>query len=245
MEIDKIYLGDWKDLITQIPDGSIDCIMTDPPYVINRSAGGGSVNNIKKLDKSLEQLDYANLRNGYDMETFAKEVERVQGGKINAYIWCNKSQIADYFRIYVGQMGCKYELICWHKQNALPTYSNKYLSDTEYCLYFHTGGFTHPQSYNDAKTYDVGFINHKDKKLWRHPTIKPLDIVRRLIRNSTTEGQTVLDPFIGSGTTGVACINENRHFVGFELNEDYFKIANTRIANERRQLSLFTDISIF
>lgn len=238
MQKDHIYLGDWAELMPTLEYGSIDCIMTDPPYVVNKSTGG-SVNNIKKLDRSLVQLDEANLRNGYDMDAFAKEIKRVQGGRINAYIWCNKNQIADYFRIYVTQMGCKYEIICWHKKNALPTYSNKYLSDTEYCLYFHTGGFTHPQNYNDARTFDVGYINHKDKKVWNHPTIKPLDIVRRLIRNSTSEGQTVLDPFIGSGTTAVACMLENRNYIGFEINKQYYETACERIESERRQLTLF------
>ena len=139
IELDTIFNEDCLQGMKRIPDGSVDCIVTDPPYIIGRSHGG-SVNDIKKFNVSLEQLDDAHLREGYDMEAFAKEVRRLQGGKVNAYIWCNKAQIADYFKIYVEGMKCKFEIICWHKQNALPTYFNKYLSDTEYCLYFHSGG---------------------------------------------------------------------------------------------------------
>lgn len=238
IELNKIYNEDCLVGMKRIPDGSVGLIVTDPPYIIGRSHGG-SVNDIKKFNVSLEQLDYAHLRDGYDMEAFAKEVKRLQGGKVNAYIWCNKAQIVDYFKIYVDGMKCKFEIICWHKKNALPTYYNKYLSDTEYCLYLHTGGFTHPRDYDDAKTYEVGYINHEDKKLWNHPSIKPIEMMRRFIRNSSREGATILDPFIGSGTTAVAALKEGRHFIGFELSKEYCNIANKRIDEERRQLRLF------
>ena len=231
IELDTIYNEDCLVGMQRIPDGSVDCIITDPPYIIGRSHGG-SVNNIKKFNVSLEQLDDAHLREGYDMKAFAKEVRRLQGGKVNAYIWCNKAQIADYFKIYVEDMKCKFEIICWHKQNALPTYYNKYLSDTEYCLYLHTGGFTHPKNYEDAKTYEVSYINHEDKKRWNHPSIKPIGMMQRFIRNSSKEGAIILDPFIGSGTTAIAALREGRHFIGFELNKEYFDIAQKRISEE-------------
>ena len=99
-----------------------------------------------------------------------------------------------------------------------------------YLLYFRKGkGKCFPQSYEDAKTFYIAPINHKDKKEFGHPTIKPLDITEKIIRNSSKEGQTVLDPFMGSGTTGVACINTNRNFIGYELNEEYFNIAQNRL----------------
>lgn len=64
-----------------------------------------------------------------------------------------------------------------------------------------------------------------DKKKWKHPTIKPLNIIENLIINSSQEGEVVLDCFMGSGTTGVACKNLNRKFIGMELNEEYYNIA--------------------
>lgn len=234
ISLDTIYNEDCLSGMQNIPDGSIDLIVTDPPYIVSRSRGG-SVNNVKKLNVSLQDLDKAHLRDGYDIALFAEHVIRLQGGKINAYFWCNKKQIPDYFKTYVDGLKCKFEIITWHKQNALPTYSNKYLSDTEYCLYFHTGGFTHPANYEDAKTYEMGYINHKDKKEFGHPTIKPLNIIQRMIRNSSEEGQVVLDAFIGSGTTAIACIKERRHFIGFELNEEYYKTTQERIRKELQQ----------
>ena len=79
----------------------------------------------------------------------------------------------------------------------------------------------------------------EDKEKWGHPTIKPLNIMRTLVFNSSEEGQTVLDPFMGSGTTAIACIKERRHFIGFELSKEYFDKAVKRIKAEQAQLTLF------
>lgn len=224
-----LYCGDCLEVLKDIPDNSVDLIATDPPYLIPAINGGGSVNTIKKLNQSLQDLKKADITKGYDIELFGNEFNRVMK-EINIYFWCNKLQIPQYLEFYVGKHKCKFDILCWHKTNALPTYSNKYLSDTEYLLYFRKGkGKCFPQSYEDAKTYYIAPINHKDKKEWDHPTIKPLDITEKIIRNSSREGQTVLDPFMGSGTTGVACKNLNRKFIGIELDETYFKTAQRRL----------------
>ena len=232
----QIYNDDCLSIIKQLPDNSIDLIATDPPYDIPSINGGGSINNIKKLNKSLNDLKTIDITNGYDIEMFGKEFVRVLKD-INIYFWCNKKQIVDYFNFYVNKLGCKYDIICWHKTNALPTYSNKYLSDTEYLLYFRKGkGHCFPQSYEDAQTYYIAPINHKDKKEWGHPTIKPLDITERIVRNSSRETDTILDPFMGSGTTGVACKNLNRNFIGIELEKSYFDVAKRRLEIDDKEI---------
>jgi site-specific DNA-methyltransferase (adenine-specific) len=241
MEDIKLIKGDSFEILQNIPSGSIDLIVCDPPYFLETTGGGGSVNTIKKLDASLKDLKKnQDITEGYDIDAFADIVDRLQGGNINAYFWCNKAQIPDYFRAYVDRLGCKFDILTWHKVNALPTYSNKYLSDTEYCLYFHKGkGKTSPQSYDDAKTYWFEPINHKDKKLYGHPTIKPLHMIERLIRNSSKEGDVVLDCFMGSGTTGVACYNLNRKFIGIEIDDNYYNIAKSRLDEAKATQTLF------
>ena len=79
------------------------------------------------------------------------------------------------------------------------------------------------------RTFYVSKKNLQDKRLYRHPTIKPLEIIKNLIINSSNEGDTILDCYMGSGTTGVACKELNRNFIGFEINENYFNIAKDRI----------------
>lgn len=74
-------------------------------------------------------------------------------------------------------------------------------------------------------------MNQKDKKLYGHPTIKPLEIVQNLILNSSKENDIVLDPFLGSGTTAIACVKTNRRYIGFEVNESYFNISCDRLDN--------------
>lgn len=227
--------GDCLELMKDIPDGSIDLVLTDPPYDVSVTGGGGTINKVKKLNKSLEDLVKANITNGYDIEILGEEFMRVMK-EPNIYLWCNKIQIPEYFKFYVDKHKCKFDIICWHKTNALPTYSNKYLSDTEYLLYFRKGkGKCFPKSYEDAKTYYIAPINHKDKEKYKHPTIKPLDITGKLIRNSSNENDVVLDPFMGSGTTGVACKELNRNFIGIELDKTYFEIAKQRIEGTKRE----------
>lgn len=106
------------------------------------------------------------------------------------------------------------------------------MTDTEYLLYFQSGGKNSPSNYEDAKTFYLAPINQKDKKLYGHPTIKPLDITEKIIRNSSNADDVILDCFMGSGTTGVACKHLERSFIGIEINQDYFNIAKDRIENE-------------
>lgn len=86
-------------------------------------------------------------------------------------------------------------------------------------------------------------INQKDKTKYGHPTIKPLNLVERHIKHTTNEGGVVLDCFIGSGTTAIACINTNRNYIGFELNKTYYKVAKDRLNGIEKsgQMKLFVD----
>ena len=230
----KLYNDDCFNILPNL--SNIDLIIADPPYSFTsekiKVGNGGRVNDVMKFDKSLIQLNEKNLINSYDIKKFGQLVFNLQTD-INIYFWCNKNQIPEYLDFYVNQNKCKFDILCWHKHNALPTYSNKYLTDTEYLLYFHRGkGKCFPQSYEDAKTYYIASINYKDKKKWNHPTIKPLDITMKIIRNSSKEGDIILDPFMGSGTTGVACKNLKRDFIGIELAKDYFDMAKNRIESQ-------------
>ena len=89
-------------------------------------------------------------------------------------------------------------------------------------------------SYETAKTVFYQPINAKDKKLYKHPTIKPLNIIETLVENSSIAGQTILDPFMGSGTTGVACKIHSRNFIGIELDKHFYEISENRI-NEAQE----------
>lgn len=233
----KLYNKDCLEVLKSLPSNSIDLVVTDPPYDISCTNGGGSLNKGKQMANSIRVLSEVGIDKGYNIEEIGKELVRVMKN-INIYLWCNKVQIPEYFNFYVNQLGCKFDILCWHKTNPLPAYNNKYLSDTEYCLYFRKGGYCNPSAteenerYENAKTYYVAPLNAKDKKIWKHPTIKPLDFTEKLIKNSSKKGEVVLDCFMGSGTTGVACKNLGRDFIGVELNPEYFRIAKERIEKD-------------
>ena len=239
LESDKIYNIDCLEGMKHIPDGSVDLIVTDPPYDFmtkHQSANYTGAGAFGKLGRSYHgELEKAGIIDGFDREACVREMRRVMK-KVNIYIWCNKDQITWYLNAFAD---CNMELLTWHKTNPIPTCDNKYLSDTEYLLFFREKGVKILGTYETKKKYWLQEINTEDKELWGHPTIKPLNIIQTLIVNSSQEGETVLDPSMGSGTTAVACIKEKRHFIGFELNKEYYDKACKRIDAERRQLSLF------
>ncbi len=233
MEVNKIYNEDCLVGLKKIPDNSIDLVLIDPPYDIC-TAGGKKGNDklshdIMKLEKEL--IDN-NLVSSFDIKVL-DEIVRVMKG-INIYIWCNARQIPMYIKYFNLQLQCKLEVVIWGKTNPIPLFSNKYMNDKEYCLYFRKDGYCKPKSYEDAKSIYISKVNVEDKKKYQHPTIKPLELIRRLIRNSSKENDLVLDCFLGSGTTAVACVLENRKYIGFEINKKYFDIANKRILETKK-----------
>lgn len=237
-ELDNIYLADSYEAIKEIPDKSIDLIVTDPPYEINSTTGGGMLEE-KHLRKMFDELVDNELQIGID-DTILDEFMRIM--KVpNIYIWCNKVMIPkliDYF-VIKGEM--LFDIISWHKSNIAPLCGSKYLTDTEYCLYFRKGVRLNT-TYETARTYYEQPMNVKDKDRFEHPTIKPLNIITNLIINSSNEGDVVFDPFCGSGTTCVAAKNLGRRYLGFEISDKWHKIATNRLNNISAdgQMSLFT-----
>lgn len=228
MELNKIYNVDCNIGIKSLEDNSIDLVVIDPPYIIDVRGGKNDTNGLsKKIRKIERELIGKNFVDGYDLQLL-DELVRVMKN-INIYIWCSVKQIPAYIDFFVKKHNCSMDILIWNKTNAMPLFNNKYLSDKEYCLYFRKKGLCNPGNYLDAKTVYNLPINLKDKKLWSHPTIKPLSIIRTIIRNSSKENDVVLDCFAGSGTTAVASILENRNYLCYEINKEYFDIAVKRI----------------
>lgn len=126
-------------------------------------------------------------------------------------------------------------MLTWHKTNPVPACGNKYLTDTEFILFFRERGVRVYGEFNTKFTYYVTPLNQKDKKSYGHPTIKPINIVKNLIVNSSLENGLVFDPFMGSGTTAVAAIECGRNYLGYELNPDYYGICNKRIEEQFKE----------
>lgn len=235
--LDKIINADCLDILKHLPDNCVDLVITDPPYLIKNTTAGSNSDFAKSFQKMNNELKNSGLSSGVTLD-FCKEIIRLQK-KINAYIWCSKSQIIDYLDFFVKKHKCNFDILCWQKLNAVPTFNNKYLTDKEYCLYFRKNGYCNPANYEDARTIFSSFINIKDKKLFKHPTIKPLDIISTLVKNSSRAGDVILDCFSGSGTTAVACHNLNWHFICIEKDPDYWAASVKRLEEAKQQFNLF------
>ena len=218
----KLYQGDCLEVMKGISDGSIDLVVTDPPYEISTTGAGI----YKQADKQyVKELN--GMKDGFSEEVL-DELCRVMK-KINIYFFCSQKQIIPLLDYFVKKKKCNWNILSWHKTNPVPACGNKYLTDTEFILFFREKGVKVYGSFDTKRTWYATPLNQSDKKKYRHPTVKPLSILENLVVNSSQEGEVVLDCFIGSGSTGVACLNTNRDFIGIELDEGYFEIAQNRL----------------
>ena len=192
---------------------SVDLVLTDIPYgEVNRKSNG-----LRNLDKGKADIVTFNLTELVD------ELCRVTKGSI--YIFCGTEQVSEIRRRMVeNKMSTR--LCIWEKSNPSPMNGDKiWLSGIECCVY---GKFPKATFNEHCKNTVFKFPCGRNKI---HPTQKPIELFERFILASSNEGDIVLDPFMGSGTTGVACKNHNREFIGVEKDEKYFELAKERIAS--------------
>ena len=223
--LNNITLGDSYKLIKQIPDKIIDLVIIDPPYEIETEGGNTNIGkNIK--NNMIKELKNLKITEGIDY-SLLDELCRVMK-KINIYIWCNKKQILTYLKYFIEIRKCSFEILLWLKNDPVPLCGGNYLIDKEFCLYFRDG-IKLNTNYESAKTWWISNKNKKDKEKFLHPTIKPLNIIKTLIKNSSNENDIVLDCFSGSGTTCVAAKELNRQYIGIEIDPEYHKISIDRL----------------
>ena len=117
-------------------------------------------------------------------------------------------------------------ILTWVKNNtSMGDLKGDFAPKTEFIIFFHKG-----RKLINGKR-DPNVLEFKKTRNELHPTQKPVDMTEYMIGKFSDEGDVILDPFMGSGTTGIACLNTNRRFIGMELEEDYFNIAKERIEN--------------
>ena len=177
----------------------------------------GGVKTDRSLDKgAADAFDNANLE--FLVEQFGRVVTN------SVYVFCGTQQISSLAAGFTSR-GMTVRVGAWNKTNPSPMNGSRlWVSGLEFCVYARKANAVHNE--------------HCQKALWDapsgrskiHPTQKPLQLFERLVRASSDEGHTVFDPFMGSGTTGVACVNTGRKFIGIERDPEYFAIAQKRIA---------------
>ena len=226
----ELWQGDCLELIKQMPDGSIDCVVTDPPYKMNHSTGGCT--NIGMKNKWLGNIKAGNtvmnFRIDIKFSDWLPEVFRVLKNGSHCYIFCNDKNIQELLNEATKCGFKESNILVWIKNNATP--NRYYMKNLEFVLFLYKGKAKPINNMGSKCAVEVKNINGKSKL---HATQKPVELLEIFINNSTKENDVVFDPFMGSGSTGVACVNTGRKFIGIELEKQYLYIAEKRIEETR------------
>lgn len=209
----ELWQGDCLELMKNIPDGSVDLVLTDPPYgmAFKSNYRKEKYNEIQN-DKSLEWL-----------ERYISECYRVLKNNSAIYCFCSWHNV-DVFKQAIEKKFKIKNILIWEKNNtSMGDLKGSYAHKYEMIIFAHKGR----KLLNGFRYADIIKANRTGNK--NHPTEKPVDLLKTFICNSTDENAVVFDGFMGSGSTGVACVNTNRRFIGIELDEGYFNIAKKRI----------------
>jgi DNA modification methylase len=223
-------------VLDKIKNDSVNLIVTDPPYNLglfmsNRDTNLGKMRDNFFGDAGWDDLDYDEWQDS--MNKFFEKASRiiVSGGSMIIFMSIIKVEtiikLAEKYGFYYKTTGI------WHKTNPMPRNMNlHFVNSTEAWIYFtyktRTGTFN-----NNGKLLhdfiETSVTPSSEKKFGKHPTQKPESLISYFVDVLSNEGETVLDPFMGSGTTGVICKKTKRNFIGIELDETYFNIAKKRI----------------
>ena len=223
----ELILGDVIEELKLVEDNLFDMAVIDPPYILNKTTGGisktGLVDrwqgNIKGSDRT------ASIRNDIKFEEWLPLVYKKMKNDSHCYIWTNDKNLADLQR-EAEKVGFRlHNILIWKKNNVTP--NRWYMKNCEFILFLYKGKAKPIKNKSSSQ-----FLEYKNKsgKEKLHPTEKPVDLIKELILNSSEENDLVLDCFMGSGSTGVACIETNRRFFGVEIEKGYFEIAEKRMS---------------
>ena len=228
----NLMQGDCLELMKEIPDGSVDMILADLPYGTTRNKW----DSIIPLEPLWEQYERIIKDNGAIVLTAQTPFDKVLGAsnlKMLKYEWIwQKPQGTGHLNAKKMPMKNHENILVFYKK--LPTYNPQMRKGFEpYTQKSGRGSDNYGEqkqvvTVNSGERYPLSVVDFNPNK-GLHPTQKPVALMEYLIKTYTNEGDLVLDNVMGSGTTGVACKNLNRHFIGMELDEGYFNIANDRI----------------
>lgn len=221
-----IELCNALDKLDTLKENSIDLVVVDPPYKLNKTTGGLSTTgftakwqgNLKSSNKNVFE------NNNIAFEDWLPKVYRVLKENAHCYIWTNDKNLSDLQRV-AEKVGFRlHNILVWKKNNKTP--NRWYMKNCEFILFLYKGKAKPIKNMNSSQLFECKNILGKDKL---HPTEKPIAILEELILNSSDENDIVLDCFMGSGSTGIACLNLHRNFIGYEIDKEYYDIAEKRL----------------
>ena len=200
----ELILGDCLEVLKDMPDKSVDAVITDPPYGIDIAAWDSAMPDQGLLDELL----------------------RVSIGSV---VWFGSAKLVMGFAKYDPQPD---RFMIWSPKFTL---SNAMKDGMAYR--WHIIAVWRMRKQNIIP-WDIVNEATEGRQWWNHPGTKPIKLMRKLCAAFADEDSTVLDPFMGSGTTGVACVETGRNFIGIEIDPDYYAIAQRRIEQAELQIRM-------
>lgn len=221
--------GDCFEKMKDIPDNSIDLILCDPPYnLANYSTGNMKFDWRSDINNDVAEWDEKPL----DPFDLVNEFKRIISPKGNIFIFCSYNLIGKFHEAFDPEFDT-FQFMVWHKTNPVPNIrKSSFLNSCELivCLWNkgHTWNFTKQNEMHNFIESPICMGSERLKNP-KHPTQKPIKVLKHIIKIASNPGDTVLDMFMGVGSTGVAAKMLKRKFIGIETNHEYFKAAKKRI----------------
>jgi site-specific DNA-methyltransferase (adenine-specific) len=208
-----ILHADCREILPRIPAGAVDLLLTDPPYQID-GVGSGMLRTRDYLTKIDGVMD-----EGFDISLLAQFP--------NWMCFCSKNSLIELLTA-ANDDESRWCLLTWNKPNPTPLINGNYLPDTEYIVHHFQSAANLYGNYEDRSRYIV--VPGEKTSDQGHPAIKPLRVMSRLLKVGSAEGQTILDPFLGSGSTLVAARNLGRCGLGIEIEERWCELGAQRLS---------------
>lgn len=223
MDYDYIECGDCLTLMKELPDDSVDVTFTSPPY------------NRKRNDKYDHYNDQINDYFGF-LCAFTDECLRITKRHVIVNVQKNFYQKKEIWQ-YIGRYADKItEIVIWQKLNPMPAGGHNVTNAYEFFIVFGD----EPLKSNNTYTKNIISTSVNSNMPKEHKAVMKKEVCDWFIKNFTKENDIVLDPFLGTGTTACVCVEQNRHYIGFEISEQYFDMACHRLDEVEGALNVST-----
>ena len=228
----NLMKGDCLERMKEIPDGSVDLILTDPPYLISKKSNFHTMKDRKnqRTGTDFGEWDYDFTNDGW-IELCARKIK--SGGTLLAFNDFKKS--TEVYNIATQNNFIYKDTLVWHKTNPMPrNRDRRFISNIEMIQLFvkPTEKWTFNRQNDKYESSILSYPVESGGGFKRyHPTQKSVKLLEHLVNICSNENDTVLDLFSGSCSTGIACLNTNRKFIGIEFDDNYFDIGAERMIN--------------
>ena len=213
---------DCLEFMATMRDNSVDAVITDPPYNISRD------NNFNTMGRA--GIDFGEWDKDQDILSYIEECYRVLGKNGSFVVFNDWKNLGDIVKFAEGIGFVTKDMLRLEKTNPMPrNRDRRYITDFECAVWFTMPKAKWVFNRKDPNYQRPKFVHSVDKGM--HPTQKSLSLMEDIVEIHTNPGQVVLDPFMGSGTTGLACAKTGRKFVGVELDENYYATAKKRVGD--------------